>query len=1430
MKCQSNYKSENYPLFNCNKRKLNFKQKYIFIIIILINIIKISPFKMKESFQLHSNEITIKISESGYVSTVGRNYPNCPNSIKLNNESIYDNGENCGYIFIDSTNEDEIFSVKLIWNYEFDTFQGLFSNMTSMVEVDLSKFNTTSIINMHDMFYGCESLTSINFTNIVTTNLEDMGAMFTNCKSLKEVDLSSFITSKVTNMSFLFYGCQSLKSINISNFDTSEVLSMQAMFYQMILLENLDLKNFVTSKVTDMSYMFYHCISLTTLDLSNFDTSSVISMSAMFYETYNITSLDLINFNTSNVQNMENMFGGCISLVSLELSSFDTSNVYLMDYMFCECSSLSSLDLSNFVTSNVNDMGFIFYECKSLTSLHLYNFNTENVVSMDYMFYDCEKLSSINLSSFDTNKVESMDFMFAFCYSLSNINLSNFHTQQLISMEKMFYSCISLTSLDISNFNTENVRSMEALFAYCKSLLSLDLSNFDTYNVNNTSNMFSLCSNLTSLDLSNFQTGNVINMSEMFDSCEKLESLKINNFNILSVKDAGKMFRNCRSLTSLDISSFYTNNLENMNSMFSGCEKLVELDLSRFVTSSLKDAGGMFANCTNLKYINFLKYIEFTNFNIDNILDSVPDNFVICVDEINQITKLKEILDSKPCITIYCGTDWYSHQKKIDAKNKSCVDNCTNYNYEDNGKCYSFCPEGVDFCKPETTIIYTTENIHTTIINEQKTVNTQDDYSDIYSTMISSINNLIIKETNKIEIENEEIYQEIISDKMKNFNVSEGEEIVVEGKNNFFYQITVSENEKVSFDEVNNNINKFSKIDLGDCENLLKDHYHIDRNISLIIVKFEKLTNISTERSLQYEVYDPFNKTKLDLSICQNTTINIYVPVTLSDELHNLYHELKEQGYNLFDEKSDFYQDICTPFDSPNGTDVSLNDRYIYYFNNNETVCQSNCKFSNYSIESKYLKCECDISNSIIDTEATKKFKPKILYESFYDILKFSNYKVLKCLKLILKKNNIIKNQGSIITLVYFSLYLLFLIIYCFKGITQLQLDLAKRMVKDPIKIIKELNEKNKVKHEQKKFDKKSNLSNSTNKMKSPHNNERLNTHNKILKKYSQRKIRANTHYNFPPKKVTLAQGVILYTKSKRKKHKNNVEVYGNKYGDKNLLTYHKINSSYKISEISHENKTKENKDLNCKLKLINPNEKEKEIKDKENLDNLDNFELNNLEYDKAIILDKRNFLETYWSILKREHLIFFTFFVRNDYNIIYVKFSRFIFLVCTDMALNVFFFSDETMHKMFLDYGKYNFLQQIPQIVYSTIVSQLIEVFLCYLSLTDKHFYQIKNLDTSSKYKMFSIIRCVKVKIGFFFAFTFIMFLFYWYSITCFCSVYKNTQHAFIKDSITSFALGLLYPFVLYLFPAALRIIALRASKARLSCLNAISDIIPIF
>ena len=241
---------------------------------------------------------------------------------------------------------------------------------------------------------------------------------------------------------------------------------------------------------------------------------------------------------------------------------------------------------------------------------------------------------------------------------------------------------------------------------------------------------------------------------------------------------------------------------------------------------------------------------------------------------------------------------------------------------------------------------------------------------------------------------------------------------------------------------------------------------------------------------------------------------------------------------------------------------------------------------------------------------------------------------------------------------------------------------------------------------------------------------------------------------------------------------------------------------------------------------MIKVDEKEKPKKQ------LDDFELNDLSYTEAIEQDKRNFFQIYFSYIKREHRVIFSFFYCYDYNLIPVKLSRFVFLFATDMALNVFFFSDASMHKIYIDYGKYDMLQQIPQIIYSTIASQLIEVFLCFLSLTDKHMYQIKNLEGKSKnIKVINeVFKCIKIKIIFYFVSTFILFGIYWYMVAAFCAVYENTQKAFIKDSLMSFLMSLAYPFILYAIPTSLRLIAIRCTKIKLEWVYKLSDVIPFF
>ena len=118
-------------------------------------------------------------------------------------------------------------------------------------------------------------------------------------------------------------------------------------------------------------------------------------------------------------------------------------------------------------------------------------------------------------------------------------------------------------------------------------------------------------------------------------------------------------------------------------------------------------------------------------------------------------------------------------------------------------------------------------------------------------------------------------------------------------------------------------------------------------------------------------------------------------------------------------------------------------------------------------------------------------------------------------------------------------------------------------------------------------------------------------------------------------------------------------------------------------------------------------------------------------------------------------------------------------------------------------------------------------ELLLCFLSMTDNYYYQIKNSKKLNKNLLLNATKCIKIKIIFYFGLTILIFAFYWYLISCFCAVYKNTQIAFIKDSFSSFLLDNLIPFVVYLFPSLLRIIALKTNK---KFVYKLSIIIPLF
>ena len=62
------------------------------------------------------------------------------------------------------------------------------------------------------------------------------------------------------------------------------------------------------------------------------------------------------------------------------------------------------------------------------------------------------------------------------------------------------------------------------------------------------------------------------------------------------------------------------------------------------------------------------------------------------------------------------------------------------------------------------------------------------------------------------------------------------------------------------------------------------------------------------------------------------------------------------------------------------------------------------------------------------------------------------------------------------------------------------------------------------------------------------------------------------------------------------------------------------------------------------------------------------------------------------------------------------------------------------------------------------------------------------------------------------------------------FDAVYRNTQFLLIKDTLISFGLSLVLPFIIYLIPGLLRIPALTDPEKSKKCLYDLSKILSMF
>ena len=972
------------------------------------------------------------------------------------------------------------------------------------------------------------------------------------------------------------------------------------------------------------------------------------------------------------------------------------------------------------------------------------------------------------------------------------------------------------------------VTTCSYMFSNIQNLISIDLSQFDTSSSTQMNSMFYNCKNLKTVKLNNIDTSSINEMNSMFENCISLQSLDLSSFNTQSVKKMKYMFKNCISLESLDLSNFNTNHLETIESMFYNASSLISLDLSGFDITPIRTFNNMLSHCESLVYLNLNlnqdnPHISSTN----NILNDGLSNIIYCIDA-TKAPHIAEVIGGMNSNND-CSNTCFSSSSKIIVEKKQCIDDCSNdntYIYEYKKRCYNY-PHGDnsdinnnDPSTENTENYQKTEYIMNTEItdnelsqsseitdketDEMTDKNNKDEEIDIVTDNTKENDestNIIEEKTEKNTVlennENTEVVQKFssenffketqqqinaespikkdeiinnIKEDLKNGNLNTLLENVIQGEKkdlitqdkDIIFQITTSENQQ------NTIYTNISTINLGGCEQTLKDIYHINDSLPLIILKVDYYMPGLLIPIIGYEVYNPENKSQLNLTYCKDL-VKLNIPVSINEDKTYKY-----------DPKSDFYNDECSTYTTENGTDILINDRQKEYKDNNYSLCENKCEYNGYDQKTKKASCECETKPAI--GSISDIIKDENVLSSDFNTTddKSSNIAAMKCVDALFSKEGLLTNIGS---------YLLIFSIVFFSFSTVIFYKCGYHFIESNINELMKLKSKKK----KSKTDIYSKQSKKTlkklKKKKKKHSNPVKKRFRKDLKSYEEKELSQKTSSKLKIRSIDIR-----------------LNMQNNKNNQNNTLRKKKTQRNKSIQLL-----TQKIEDDSCKF-----------IKYK-------NCELNSMNYEKALQYDNRSFSHYYLSLLISKHVILFSFYPTNDYNIKIIKVSIFFLSFDIYFAVNTFFFNDTAIHQIYEDNGKYNYSFFMPKILLAFIISYIAIDVIRYFSLSERFLIEIRNEENKNKVSnlVSSSKRCLVIKYIVFYILSFIFLIIFWYYLSSFCAIFQNTQIYLAINSFLSFGISIIFPLLYNLIPGFVRIYSLNSKS---ECFYNFNKILQLF
>ena len=271
--------------------------------------------------------------------------------------------------------------------------------------------------------------------------------------------------------------------------------------------------------------------------------------------------------------------------------------------------------------------------------------------------------------------------------------------------------------------------------------------------------------------------------------------------------------------------------------------------------------------------------------------------------------------------------------------------------------------------------------------------------------------------------------------------------------------LTTIENQK------NNTNDNMTRIHLGQCESLLRSHYNLTDNITFYIKKIDVIQDKIKIPKIAFNIYCKLNGSNLvnlNLEPCKESKIYFSIPTKLSDDINKL------------NASSEYYNNKCYSAKSDSGTDIITKDRQNEFVENDKTLCQENCDFTEYNEMDHRANCSCffkeyNLSFANMNIDKTK------LYENFDDSSnkkEISNLGVTSC-NVLSSKENIKSNPGFFSLIIILAIFVIIFIFFCTKGYNMLENKMNEVIHKKFENEHKKNNKKRKSGHAYNKKDKK---------------------------------------------------------------------------------------------------------------------------------------------------------------------------------------------------------------------------------------------------------------------------------------------------------------------------------------------------------------------